>query len=174
MTADLQLPFIVGRIGRPFGVKGWVHVESFTEPIDNIRQYLPWLLGLTDDRHQDWVEVKDIESRVHNKGIVARLDSSTTRDDAETYANRYIAVPATVLPEIEADQYFWADIEGVTVHSDDGDVLGEVEQILESGAHPILQVVGTSKTLLIPFVSEYVSEVVPNQKIVVAWDPDWS
>ena len=43
-----------------------------------------------------------------------------------------------VLPETEADQYFWADIEGVTVHSGSGEVLGEVEQILESSAHPIL------------------------------------
>ena len=34
----------IGKFGSPFGVRGWLKVISFTDPIQNILDYLPWYI----------------------------------------------------------------------------------------------------------------------------------
>ena len=165
---------MVGRIGKPFGVHGWVHVSSFTYPFDNIRRYQPWLLAQSDERKQDWTEIGEVETLVHNRGIIARIGVASTRDDASDLANQYIAVPPSVLPKTSKNEYFLAEMVGVAVFDESGVAIGTVECVLENPAHPILQVETNSKTLLVPLVSEYIAEVVPNQHITVRWDPEWT
>ena len=168
------LPIVVGRIGKPYGIKGWVHVASFTDPFDNIRQYEPWLLAQSDERKQDWTEVGEVETRLHNDRIIARIGDSSSRNEATRLANQYIAVPPTVLPEMSEDEFLWADMDGVAVFDEAGVAIGTVECILDNPAHPILQVATTTKKLLVPVVAEFIAEIVPNQSITVRWDPDWS
>ena len=46
---------IVGRIGAAYGVRGWVHVSSFTEPPENLLSYSPWLInqGAAEKENRD-------------------------------------------------------------------------------------------------------------------------
>lgn len=67
---------IVGKIGAPYGVKGWVKINSYTEEFDGIFNYAPWILGNAKEYQVD-------QWRVHNKGLVAKLIGVETRDDAE-------------------------------------------------------------------------------------------
>ena len=36
---------VIGKVASPYGVRGWMHIYSFTDPITNILEYQPWLIG---------------------------------------------------------------------------------------------------------------------------------
>ena len=68
MTLEQHKRITVGRIGRPFGVKGWVKLQSFTRPIDNLLGYRDvWLAK------GEGFAARMVEGKVHGGGIVARL-----------------------------------------------------------------------------------------------------
>lgn len=57
---------IVGKIGAPYGVKGWVKINSYTETPEGIFDYAPWFLG-------DEKEYQIDQWRPHGKNLVAKL-----------------------------------------------------------------------------------------------------
>ena len=52
-----ETPIVMGRIAGPYGIKGWVHVVSFTTPLDNLLDYRPWYLA----RDRRWQAVEVLE-----------------------------------------------------------------------------------------------------------------
>ena len=89
-------PVVVGRIGAPYGVQGWVHIRSYTSPPENLLKYLPWLIS--DHQGGSWQSLEDVQSRAHKKGFVARLGAIADRDEAAALAGKLIAIPASSLP----------------------------------------------------------------------------
>ena len=67
---------IVGKIGAPYGVKGWVKINSYTETPEGIFDYAPWFLG-------DEKEYQIDQWRPHGKSLVAKIVGVDSRDDAE-------------------------------------------------------------------------------------------
>ena len=79
---------VVGKIGAPYGVKGWVKITPYTEEIDGIFDYQPWLFN-----HHDGQRVVQIEEwRRHAKGVIAKLVGVDNRDDAEGIKNQDILI----------------------------------------------------------------------------------
>ena len=152
---------VVGRIQGPYGIKGWVHVASFTDPKENIQSYSPWQLGSRSDR-DDWrgAEVENI--RPHKQGYVAKLSGIDDRNGAEAVKGLLIGVSEANLPEPAADEYYWRDLVGTQVINVDGQRLGEVDSLIETGAHDVL-VIRTggdaAAEILIPFHASYVQAV---------------
>lgn len=169
----------VGRITSVFGVKGWVKVHSATEPRDNICHYSPWWLKT---RHGvKAVEVD--EYKAHGDGLVVHLKGLDDRDLAREYCQVDVAVERQQLPDLEAGDYYWHQLLGLTVISQyqgQQTCLGKVVQILETGANDVLVVKGDADSLdqkerLIPYVpGQYVLNVdVSAGCIAVDWDPEF-
>ncbi len=175
---------VVGRIGSPYGVQGWVHVQSYTSPPSNILQYHPWLIADAEDK--PWQSITDVQCRAHKKGFVALFDGVNDRDKAAALAGKLLGVPSDSLPATaDADEFYWRDLTGCTVVTQEGVQLGVVDHLLETGANDVLVVVPhtqehnatpiSREPVLIPFVAQYVLGVDAQQRVVtVAWDPDWS
>ena len=66
------------------GVKGWVKVESFTEPRENLFKYGPWWLKTA----RGWREIEFDQSRVQGKGLVAHIVGLDDRDEARNYCQQ--------------------------------------------------------------------------------------
>jgi 16S rRNA processing protein RimM len=161
---------VVGKISTPHGVKGWVKVFSFTDPIDNILNYQPWYI-----HHQDgWKSVEVGQGRVHGKTIVAHIEGIDDRDSAERLKGFEIAVQRDQLPEVEADEFYWIDLIGLQVVNLQSKVLGTVDHLMETGANDVLVIKG-DKEHLVPFVlDEFIKEVdLKNKKMLVDWDADF-
>jgi 16S rRNA processing protein RimM len=165
---------VVGRIGAPHGVRGWVRVSSFTEPAGNILDYRPWLLETGDT----WRSQHPLEVKPHRQGYVARFADIEDRDEAGRLAGKHVAVARTQLPDLEPDEYYWRDLEGLAVWNS-GVLLGVVDHLIDTGAKPLLVVVndpqagGTAepRQTLIPFVAQHVAEVdLEARRIEVSWD----
>ena len=168
MTAET--PIVMGRIGGPYGVRGWVHVVSFTMPADNLLDYRPWYLA----RKRDWQLTDVVEARRHGKGLVAKLPGCDDRDAAALLKGMSIGIQRGQLPEPGEDEYYWHDLEGLRVQTTQGMDLGTVDHLIETGANDVLVVKG-ERERLIPFIRGQVvlSIDLVAGEIQVDWDPEF-
>ena len=161
---------ILGRVSGVFGVKGWLKVQSYTEPRDNIVGFGAWTLRMNGVDHAFDVE----EGHSHAGSVVAKLHGLDDRDRARDWVGADIVVQREQLPKIAAGELYWTDLEGLEVRTTTGTVLGTVDHLLATGGNDVL-VLDSSPRLLIPFVAgDVVKEVdLTAGLIVVDWSPDY-
>lgn len=159
---------VIGRVNGVYGIKGWVKVYSHTDPVGNILNYRPWWVN----RQGVWtaMEVVDSHAPQGGKAIVAHLKGINSREQARELMGCDIAVDRDQLPE-DADGFYWTDLIGSEVKNQQGELLGKVTELVETGAHDVLRVIG-EKRYLIPFVYDvFVFDVDTDQRMItVDWD----
>src|SRR5690554_1737028 len=121
--ADASEYIPVGRISGVFGVKGWVRVFSFTDPRDNILEYKP----LYVHRHGDWVPIDINGGQLQGKAVVMSLTNVTERDQAMALIGSELAIKRSQLIETGEDEFYWADLIGLTVVNTEDTILGQVD-----------------------------------------------
>ena len=136
--------------------------------MEAILGYRPWLLG------EQKSPVKIIDGRKQGKGLVALLPGFEDREQAITLVGQEIFVERDQLPPTVEGEYYWADLEGLEVHTTNGDVLGRVDRLMETGANDVLVIRG-EREHLVPFVQgQYVKRVdLEGGLIEVDWDPEF-
>ena len=161
-------PVVLGRITGLFGVKGWVKVYSYTVPREAVLDYGRWLLSRKDGCREATVA----EGQRHGKSIIARLEGYTDRDQAAELIGTDIVVPRDELPGTDPGEYYWSDLEGLTVVHRDGTVLGKVAYLLETGANDVMVLEGEQERL-VPFVMDEVVLGVDFARGVIDVDWEW-
>jgi 16S rRNA processing protein RimM len=158
---------VVGRFGPPFGIKGWLNVISYTDPLTNLADYRPWFV----ERNGAWNEVAVEALKPHRNGFVAQIRGIADRDAAMSIAGRQIGVDDSTLPATGDDEFYWKDVIGLTVEDGRGVVLGQVTGLIETGANDVLVVRSEAGEVLIPFVDQFVTRVdLPNRRLIVDWE----
>ena len=169
----------VGRIAGPYGIKGWVKIASFTDPADNVFAYAPWTL--CDDRgNRPDATIGVLESKAHGKGWIAKLDGVGDRNAAEELQGLQIVVDRSRLPEPEEGQYYWADLEGLQVENQNGQLLGRIDHLLETGSADVMVIINDAVSdankarCLIPFIAGQTVTAVDLQagRLQVDWDEE--
>ena len=171
---------ILGRVSGVFGIKGWVKVWSFTDPVEGILDYPLWQLRLPGG----WEEHELRAGQRQGKGLVAQLADCGDRDQARRFVQADVAVPRDALPALGKDEYYWRDLEGLRVLAQRGDappaLLGEVDHLLATGANDVLVVRPVEGSVdrrerLIPWVHDrFVLKVdLARHELLVDWDPDF-
>lgn len=166
---------VMGRIVAPFGIKGWVRIAPFGDDPDSWTG-MPRLWISRDDAAPDaaWQEVEVAECRTHGTGLIAAMKEVPDRNAAEAVKGWFVGAPREAMPEPGDEEYYWADLIGLSVCNKDGEALGEVAGLLSTGAHDVLRVVEGDTERLIPFVAAYVLDVDETaRRITVDWQKDW-
>ena len=160
----------LGQVSGVFGVRGWVKVFSHTSPPTNILSYSPWYLGAEGC----WEAFEVLEGQSHGKGLIVRLAGVQDREQAANLVGRIVAVYRAQLPEPEAGEYYWTDLQGLRVQTTGGVELGRVDHLFETGANDVLVVQG-DRERLIPYVwGEVICSVdLEAGLMVVDWDPEF-
>jgi 16S rRNA processing protein RimM len=161
-------PICLGQIGAAHGTAGEVRLRSFTSDPQAIAGYGP--LETEDGR------VFTIESmRPAKDHFVARLSGIADRNAAEQLTNKRLYVPRERLPQpSDADEFYHADLVGLSVVDPAGKALGAVVAVHNFGAGDLIEVRldGVSTTELVPFDTTHVPAVdVAAGKIVVVPSP---
>ena len=159
---------ILGQVGAPWGVRGWVRVNSYTEPRDALQEYRDCYLR----RKGQWVAARFAEIRPQGKSLVGKLESVDDRDAAIEWRGADIGVPRRQMPDPGDGHYYWADLEGLAVQNRDGRELGRVDYLLATGEHDVLVVKGERETL-IPFVMDNVILGVDLAAGLITVDWEW-
>jgi 16S rRNA processing protein RimM len=159
----------VGHILGAQGIKGWVRVFSNTSPRENIVQYSPWIIEQGENR----ISVA-VDGYLQGKNVIARLDTIEDRNQAEALTGCRILIDPALLPSLEAGEYYWSDLIGLKVESLQGEPLGVVASMLETGADDVMVLSG-NRERLIPFViDDIVREVnLDEQRMIVDWLPEY-
>jgi 16S rRNA processing protein RimM len=162
---------VVGKVGAPHGVKGWVHVHSFTVPTDNILNYEHWHLSV----RENWKSIQLLEIRPQGNHFVALFQGYEDRDKAASLTNAQIGVKREQLPVLEKGGYYWADLIGLTVITETGETLGVIEQLFETGSNDVIVVKGEAREHLIPYIPEdYILDINLDSRVMrVSWDPEF-
>jgi len=170
MAGDEARRVELGKIVGHFGVQGWVKVKSYTRPMENILEYQNWQLA---DGH-DCRNVELLEGRRHGRGLIARFEGINNRDLASDLLGKTISVERSDLPVQENGSYYWADLQGLTVVTGTGKVLGKVDYLLETGANDVLVICGDVERLVPFVVGEFVRNVDLDAGVItVDWDPEF-
>ncbi|UAA40120.1 ribosome maturation factor RimM [Paraneptunicella aestuarii] len=166
---------VVGKIGAPHGIRGWVRINSYTEELEGIFNYSPWLISVQGEVK----EYKVTSWKLQNKSVVAKLEGIDSRNDIELLKNADIEVSVEQLPELQDDDYYWRDLIGLNVVTESGYDMGTVEQLFETGANDVMMVKANmndaygAKQRMIPYLYDQVIKKVDLQakSIIVDWDP---
>jgi 16S rRNA processing protein RimM len=164
---------VMARIAAPFGIKGWVKLQTYTEFADSLEEFPTWFM----QSGNGWQEVEVEEFSVNAKGVIAKLKGCDTRNAAELICKRNVAVPRDWLGETAEGEYLWIDLIGAEVVNTLGESLGTVETLMETGANDVLVVKSVEAEggqRLIPFVDEVVVRVDREAKVLtVNWGKDY-
>jgi 16S rRNA processing protein RimM len=181
---------VVGRITGVYGVKGWVKIFSYTDPMESIVDYNPWFIRAENRKNAPWIQIKLKSGKRHAKTVVAKLEHCNDRDAAQAYIGNEIAIELQQLEALkQKDEYYWRDLLGSRVINQQGIELGIVKDLMETGANDVLVVVprdaenfrdddGTTKKKqerLIPWTMNHAIIAVDlEQKVIeVDWDSDF-
>lgn len=168
--AHSSQPIVVGRIGGPYGVRGWLRVFSLTEPKDNILTYRPWQLHLRGR----WQTVDIMAGRQHGSELVIQIAHCVDREQAKEYTGAEIAIDRSQLQPLKPGEYYWQDLIGLTVMTTEDVVLGVIDHLLPTGSNDVLVVKGERQRLLPYLPGQVVVDIDLEQKIMrVDWDPEF-
>jgi 16S rRNA processing protein RimM len=147
---------VVGRIGRPHGVRGEVTVEVRTDDPD--LRFVPGAVLSTDPASRGPLTIEGV--RWHREILLLTIAGIDSREAAETYRNTELLVPVADLPRLEDPEDFYDhQLVGLTARSTDGTALGEVTAVRHEGADLLVVRRPEGGEVLIPFVTAIVPAV---------------
>ncbi|MDX1492325.1 MAG: ribosome maturation factor RimM [Pseudohongiellaceae bacterium] len=176
MSEEQQKLVTMARIGRLYGIKGWLKLNSFTDPKENILDFSD-LYARINGR---WQLLEMDQCKVHGKGLIAHFEGYDDPDIAKTLTGVELAVPESDLPELADDDFYWHELTGMSVVTEAGQLLGRVTKLLETGANDVLVVKPIEGSVddrerLIPYLPQKVVMHVSREErcITVDWEPDY-
>lgn len=188
----------VGRIIDAWGVKGWIKVQPFSSEPDALLAAGQWFLkgadgpapgapvkpaaparpGAPARALPPVLQVKG--ARRHGDVVVAAAAEVPDRNAAEALKGARVFVSRANFPKADDGEYYWVDLLGLSVFNRQGELLGTVADLIDTGPHTVLRIVAEAADgaepveRLVPFVDAYVDTVdLPTRRITVDWGLDF-
>jgi 16S rRNA processing protein RimM len=180
----------VGSVVAAWGIKGWIKVQPYAADPQALFSTKRWFLkppagpfGRRPGANTLPPMLRILQAKAHGDGIVAQAQEVADRSAAEALHGVRIFVSRRSFPTADADEYYWVDLIGLAVFNRQGEALGAVAGLLDTGPHSVLRVapdsVAEGQTAqgaerLIPFVAAYVDSVnLAERRIIVDWGLDY-
>lgn len=162
--------FNVGRIVNTHGIRGEVRVLSSTD-FEDVRFAPGSKLAIfkKDDKKPTWVVVEN--ARRHKNFILLTFEGYTNINQVEVFKESVLKVTKDQLDEDELgeNEYYYFEIVGCEVFSEEGEYIGEVTEILQTGANDVWELKDkNNKKYYIPYIEDVVKEIdVDEKKITI-------
>lgn len=154
----------IGQIVNTFGIKGMVKVKPFTDDItrfDNLEK-----VYVVTNKTKKQYEIE--EAKCHKDMILIKFKGIDKVEEAELLRNSYLKVDRNDEPELEEGTYYIVDLIGLDVYSDEGNLLGKLDDIFNNGSCDIYVVKDElGKQLLLPAISDVIKEINLEAKRIV-------
>lgn len=159
---------LVGSLGGAFGVQGEVRLKSFCAAPDAIADYAP----LFTEDGRSFAQIV-LTGQIKN-GFSARVDGIVTKEDADALRNTSLYADRAMMPALPDDEYYYADLIGLTVLDAGGATLGTIKNVMDHGAGDLLEITvpGQAETVLLPFTQAAVPTVDLGQGRIIADPPE--
>ena len=145
---------IIGKILKPHGVRGEMRVMPHTD----LPERFTWLESVyVGQKKPKRIEVESV--RFHKNLILLKLVGYDSRESIDSLRNQWLQVPESEAIPLEEGEYFLYQLEGLSVKTDEGEVLGTIKQVIQTGANNVFVVNGSHGELLIPDIEEVVLDI---------------
>ncbi|RJQ41435.1 MAG: 16S rRNA processing protein RimM [Anaerolineaceae bacterium] len=158
---------IIGKIRKPHGVRGELLFEILTEFPERIKAGKKVYVG--DGKFEQQIE----SVRFQKENYLIKFKEINDCEKAGIYRNQMVYVQAVDLPKLPKDEYYYHDLIGMQVLSEEGEKIGSVSEIIETGAKEVLVVSQAGKEYLFPFIKQVVLEVNKEESVIIVKLQEW-
>jgi 16S rRNA processing protein RimM len=152
---------LIGKVTKPHGIRGEVKVYPYSGIPENFQQYETVLLAVDDEAEVKRYTIQ--RARVQKNSVLVQFAGCTTRNEAEALVQMQVYIPEEDLPELDADEFYLRDLEGKEMVTEDGEKIGTVTGILDTGGQDIVQVKSVGREYMIPLVPEFLVSIDENE-----------
>ena len=152
---------IIGKIVSTHGIKGWVVIQSYSYPSQNIKNYNTYL---HIENSKEFIKI--INLKTMPKKIIIKIENYDDINTSEFLVGQNIFIEASDIPALKKGEYYWKDIEGLEVYTTKDTYIGSVDFIFNNGANDILAIKNNRELVYIPYINDHI-EVIPNEKIII-------
>ena len=155
----------IGQIVNTFGIKGMVKVKPFT---NNIKRFDD-LKNVYIKNRKEKKEYQLEEVKYHKNMVLIKFKGIETPEDANLLRESYLLIDRSKEEPLEDGNYYIVDMIGIEVYSDKGELLGNLEDIFNTGSNDIYVVKDNQgKQILLPAISEVIKQIdIEKRKITV-------
>ena len=155
----------VGKIIGTHGIKGLLKVYSYSGNINSLQSAETVILKGKDDTLREFT-LKSVSA--HAGGFILGLDNFSDINQVLFMTGSELCLKLSQLPVPDKDEYYWRDLIGLAVHTDQGAELGTLVDIFETGSSDIYVVRGSSKEYLIPAIANVIASIdIPGGKMII-------
>ena len=155
---------LLGKVTKPHGIRGEVKVFAFSGEPENFANYRELFIGQQGNAKLRPYRV--LQARVQGNTAILKLKGCVSRSDAEALANHEVWINSCELPELDPGEIYLHQLEGITAVSEDGEDLGRVSAILDTGGHEVLAIRNGESEFLVPLVSEFIVRLEKDQVVL--------
>lgn len=161
----MQKYFEVGQIVNTFGIKGFLKVKPFTDDVSRFEELKTVYICKKDGMKQ--VEIEEV--KYHKDMVLLKVKGIEDKTQAEMVKGLFLKIDRKDAKKLPKDTYFIADLLGLEVYTDEGELLGRVEDIFPTGANDVYVVKDElGKQILLPSIKEVLKEIdLEKEKIIV-------
>lgn len=143
---------VIGQVLGVRGYSGFVRIRILTALADRFEEGNYVYIG--DRRY--WISEVEYTTASH---VMLRFLGINTIEDAQLLQGSWLTIPTDDGQHLEADNYFHYQMIGLIVETEDGEVLGSIENIIETGSNDVYVVSGASGEILVPAIGQVVKDI---------------
>lgn len=148
----------IGRLTKPHGLRGEVVFLPYVYDIELLPELTDCKVTLR--RGGTAPEERRIVSwRLSNKRVLLQFDGICDLDQAEKFRDYEVLLPRQSFPPLPDGEYYWFDIEGLSVFTSDGRRLGTITEIIYTGSNDVYVVRQDGQEFLIPALNDVVRRI---------------
>jgi 16S rRNA processing protein RimM len=148
----------VGRVLRPHGIRGELRVEITTDYPERLEQHTCFYLASPDS--PEAARRYPVEKlRQHRGALLLKLGGCDDRNSADELRGMLVQIPLEKAVPLEEGEYYHFQLIGVRVETESGKWLGQVVEVLETGANDVYVLRGPRGEVLLPAVEEVIREL---------------
>jgi len=155
----------IGQIVNTFGIKGMVKVKPFTNNINRFDDLKNVYIKNRKEKKEYQIE----EVKYHKNMVLIKFKGIETPEDANLLRESSLLIDRSKEEPLEDGNYYIVDMIGIEVYSDKGELLGNLEDIFNTGSNDIYVVKDNQgKQILLPAISEVIKQIdIEKRKITV-------
>ncbi|MFM8877310.1 MAG: ribosome maturation factor RimM [Anaerolineae bacterium] len=151
----------IGYLRRPHGVQGEIIMDLHTDFPDRIKSGRKVYIG---EKYESFTIGS---ARVHANGLLIKLRGFDSPETAGHFRNQWVYVKSSEVPALPEGQHYKHEMIGLTVMTDDGNKLGILNEVLETGANDVYVVIKENgKEVLLPAIPDVVIELNMDDRVM--------
>ena len=153
----------IGEIVKTRGLRGCMKVVSFVDTSD-ISSELEFVYIQDHSEQKKLYNIRKVD--ISGKFLFIELDSIDDVELAKTFVGCKVVIPGDMFKELPQGEYYWRDIIGLNVYTEDGKLLGQIESVFPTGSNDVYVCKGGEREILLPAIADVIKLIDIDRKVM--------